>query len=255
MRLRGVYINCELMREAQFYSQLHGEPQWELSSQVSLSAKRDLTRQLKSTRWSRRCNETKMTIVEMPCNTNWFGTPYLIVSRSLSTEIHVLGMAKKKKCCTMLYHVAPCCTMLHHVAPCCTMLHHVAPCCTILHQLAPCCTILHHLEPSCILLHHLLPSCTILNYLALSCTILHYLALSCTIFYYLAISCNILHYLAVMSCCTHKVFTCSQQMSPVISFDIAVVAEKVTIANCQWFLRRPSPLNVFGLSDHCHQWF
>ena len=96
MRLRGVYINCELMREAQFYSQLHGEPQWELSSQVSLSAKRDLTRQLKSTRWSRRCNETKMTIVEMPCNTNWFGTPYLIVSRSLSTEIHVLGMAKKK---------------------------------------------------------------------------------------------------------------------------------------------------------------
>ena len=99
MRLRGVYINCELMRvrEAQFYSQLHGEPQWELSSQVSLSAKRDLTRQLKSTRWSRRCNETKMTIVEMPCNTNWFGTPYLIVSRSLSTEIHVLGMAKKKK--------------------------------------------------------------------------------------------------------------------------------------------------------------
>ena len=96
MRLRGVYINCELMREAQFYSQLHGEPQWELSSQVSLSAKRDLMRQLKSTRWSRRCNETKMTIVEMPCNTNWFGTPYLIVSRSLSTEIHVLGMAKKK---------------------------------------------------------------------------------------------------------------------------------------------------------------
>ena len=38
-----------------------------------------------------------MTIVEMPCNTNCFGTPYLIVSRSLSTEIHVLGMAKKKK--------------------------------------------------------------------------------------------------------------------------------------------------------------
>ena len=102
MQLRGVNINCELMREAQFYSQLHGEPQWELSSQVSLSAKRDLTRQLKSTRWSRRCNETKMTIVEMPCNTNWFGTPYLIVSRSLSTEIHVLGMAKKK-----MYAVAP----------------------------------------------------------------------------------------------------------------------------------------------------
>ena len=28
-----------------------------------------------------------------------------------------------------------------------------------------------------------------------------------------------------------------------------------TIANFQWFLRRPSPLNVFGRSDHCHQWF
>ena len=47
MRLRGVNINCELMREAQLYSQLHGEPQRELSSQVTLSARRDLTRQLK----------------------------------------------------------------------------------------------------------------------------------------------------------------------------------------------------------------
>ena len=28
-----------------------------------------------------------------------------------------------------------------------------------------------------------------------------------------------------------------------------------TIADFQWFLRRPSPLNVFWLSDHCHQWF
>ena len=28
-----------------------------------------------------------------------------------------------------------------------------------------------------------------------------------------------------------------------------------TIGNFQWFLRRPSPLNVFGRSDHCHQWF
>ena len=28
-----------------------------------------------------------------------------------------------------------------------------------------------------------------------------------------------------------------------------------TIANFQWFLRRSSPLNVFGRSDHCHQWF
>ena len=44
MRLRGVNINCELMREAQLYSQLHGELQRELSSQVTLSARRDLTR-------------------------------------------------------------------------------------------------------------------------------------------------------------------------------------------------------------------
>ena len=28
-----------------------------------------------------------------------------------------------------------------------------------------------------------------------------------------------------------------------------------TIADFQWFLRRPSPLNVFWLSDHCDQWF
>ena len=40
-------IRITLMREAQLYSQLHGEPQRELSSQVTLSARRDLTRQLK----------------------------------------------------------------------------------------------------------------------------------------------------------------------------------------------------------------
>ena len=28
-----------------------------------------------------------------------------------------------------------------------------------------------------------------------------------------------------------------------------------TIANFQWFLRRPSPLHVFWRSDHWHQWF
>ena len=28
-----------------------------------------------------------------------------------------------------------------------------------------------------------------------------------------------------------------------------------TIADFQWFLRRPSPLNVFWWYDHCHQWF
>ena len=41
-----------------------------------------------------------------------------------------------------------------------------------------------------------------------------------------------------------------------IEVDIAGVQKsEETIANFQWFLRRPSPLNVFGLSDHCHQWF
>ena len=30
---------------------------------------------------------------------------------------------------------------------------------------------------------------------------------------------------------------------------------EVTIANFQWFLRRPSPLNIFRQSDHCYQWF
>ena len=30
---------------------------------------------------------------------------------------------------------------------------------------------------------------------------------------------------------------------------------KETIGNFQWFLRQPSPLNVFLQSDHCHQWF
>ena len=28
-----------------------------------------------------------------------------------------------------------------------------------------------------------------------------------------------------------------------------------TIGNFQWFLKQPSPLNVFWQSDHCHQWF
>merc|ERR1711994_830658 len=62
----------------------------------------------------------------------------------------------------------------------------------------------------------------ILHYLALSCTILHYLALSCTILHYLAISCTILHLR----------YTCSQQMRPVIAFDIAVVAQKVKVQCC-----------------------
>ena len=36
---------------------------------------------------------------------------------------------------------------------------------------------------------------------------------------------------------------------------VGVQKSEETIANFQWFWRRPSPLNVFGRSDHCHQWF
>ena len=56
--------------------------------------------------------------------------------------------------------------------------------------------------------------------------IMQYIALLCTILHYLALSCTILHYLAVMPCCTHSY---SQQMSPVIALDIAVVAQKVKV--------------------------
>merc|ERR1719195_1741668 len=62
----------------------------------------------------------------------------------------------------------------------------------------------------------------VLHGIALSCTILHYLALYCTILPYLALSCTILHIR----------YTCSQQMSPVIAFDIALVAQKVTVHYC-----------------------
>ena len=41
-----------------------------------------------------------------------------------------------------------------------------------------------------------------------------------------------------------------------IEVDIAGVQKsEETIANFQWFLRRPSPLNVFWAADYCHQWF
>ena len=67
------------------------------------------------------------------------------------------------------------------------------------------------------------------NYSTLSCTILHYLALSCTILHYLALSCTISHSLVLSCTILHIRYTCSQQMSPVIAFDIAVVAQKVKV--------------------------
>ena len=43
------------------------------------------------------------------------------------------------------------------------------------------------------------------------------------------------------------------------TFTLAIIVNfngfEETIADFQWFLRKPSPLNVFWQSDHCHQWF
>ena len=55
--------------------------------------------------------------------------------------------------------------------------------------------------------------------------ILHYLALSCTILHYLALSCFNLQWYPVVPIR----YTCSQQISPVIAFDIAVVAQKAYV--------------------------
>ena len=69
---------------------------------------------------------------------------------------------------------------------------------------------------------HILHILHILHYIALSWTILHHLKLSCTILHYLAPSRTILHPLA---CPVVPIrYSCSQQMSPVIAFDIALVA-------------------------------
>ena len=70
--------------------------------------------------------------------------------------------------------------------------------------------VLHGIAWYCIVLHGNAWYCMVLH--ALSRTILHYLALSCTIL--------------------HIKYTCSQQMSPVIAFDIAVVAQKVKVQCC-----------------------
>ena len=79
----------------------------------------------------------------------------------------------------------------------------------------------------------LMKTIPVLHCLALYCTILHYLVLSCTIFHYLALSCTTLHYLAlsctILQCCPVR-YTCSQQMSPVIAFDI--VAQNMKVLCC-----------------------
>ena len=105
--------------------------------------------------------------------------------------------------------------IMHYLALSCTVLHYLALFCTIMHYLALSYTIMRYLELSCTIMHHLTLSCTILHYLALSCTILHYHALSCTILQWCPV--------------VPIRYTCSQQMSPVIAFDIAVVPQKVKV--------------------------
>ena len=76
-------------------------------------------------------------------------------------------------------------------------------------------------------LHGVAWYCLVLHGIAF--TILHYLALSCTILLYLALSCTILLYLSLSRTVLHIRYTCRQQMSPVIAFDIAIVAQKVKV--------------------------
>jgi len=101
-------------------------------------------------------------------------------------------------------------------------LHGIAWYCMVLHGIAWYCTVLHCRALSCAVLHYLALSCSILHYLALSCTVLHCLALSCTVLHCLALSCTILHIR----------YTCSQQITLVIAFDIALVALKVKVQCC-----------------------
>ena len=75
------------------------------------------------------------------------------------------------------------------------MMHGIAWYCMVLHGIAWCCMVLHGVAWCCMVLHGIAWYCMV----ALSCTILH------------------LRY------------TCSQQMSPVVAFDIAVVAQKVKV--------------------------
>ena len=86
--------------------------------------------------------------------------------------------------------------------------------------------ILHGIAWYCMVLHGIAWYCMVLLGIALSCIVLHYNALYCNILHYLEQSFTILHSLARV----YIGYTCSQQMSPVIAFDIAVVAQKVQVS-------------------------
>ena len=118
---------------------------------------------------------------------------------------------------------------IHGIAWYCMVLHGIAWYCMVLHGFTRYCTILHYLAGSCTILHYPALTCTILHYLEISCDILRYLALSCAILRYLALSWTNLHSLALSCTILHIRYTCSQQMSPVIAFDVAVVAQKVKV--------------------------
>ena len=90
--------------------------------------------------------------------------------------------------------------------------------------------VLHGIALYCIVLHGIAWYCMILYGFAWYGMVLHGIAWLCMVLHGIAWYCTILHYLAVMSCCTR--YTCSQQMSPVIAFDKAVVAQKVKVQCC-----------------------
>ena len=97
MRLRGVNINCELMREAQLYSQLHGELQRELSEPGHPLCKTRPDKIVESQWDEEDATKTKMTNVKLLRNTISYGTPYLIVFHNPMHCNKRLGYGQEKK--------------------------------------------------------------------------------------------------------------------------------------------------------------
>ena len=100
-------------------------------------------------------------------------------------------------------------SMMHGIVWYCMVLHGIVWYCMVLCGIAWYCMVLHCFAWYCMELHGIAWYCMELHGIAWYCMVLHYLALSCTIL--------------------HIWHTGSQQMSPVIAFDIAVVAQKVKV--------------------------
>ena len=97
MQLRGVNINCELTREAQFYSQLHGDTpagtvEPGLPFRKTWPDETDEVNLMKE-KMHRRPNDQLITMH----STNYFGIPYSYYVQGLEPKYITLGMAKKKK--------------------------------------------------------------------------------------------------------------------------------------------------------------